>query len=269
MMKLTIVGCGGSLSGPESAASGYLVQAPYQDRIFSLLLDCGPGAMGALYRYLDPRELDAIALSHPACRSLSGPVRLLRCRTLLTERPLAAMSRIRPCQRRLADRPGIRRSGQRLRGGELVNPLTSILTGVPGSPASRSGRSRSARYGLRIRWRRTAFGWRRRNRRHHGVQRRYRPNGSLGPARKQCQLAARGIGFSRWPGQSSGIHLSGAQAAAVRQAARVGAVVLTHIPPWHEPERVLVEAKPHFDGPLCRSRCLEPFGTSQCWRLSS
>ena len=64
MMKLTIVGCSGSLSGPDSAASSYLVQAPYQDRTFSLLLDIGPGAMGALYRYLDPRELDAIALSH-------------------------------------------------------------------------------------------------------------------------------------------------------------------------------------------------------------
>ena len=37
MMKLTIVGCSGSLSGPDSAASSYLVQAPYQDRTFSLL----------------------------------------------------------------------------------------------------------------------------------------------------------------------------------------------------------------------------------------
>src|SRR4029450_5692382 len=64
MMKLTIVGCSGSLSGPDSAASSCLLQAPYQDRIFSLLLDCGPGAMGALYRYIDPREVDAIALSH-------------------------------------------------------------------------------------------------------------------------------------------------------------------------------------------------------------
>ena len=63
MMKLTIVGCSGSLSGPDSAASSYLVQAPHQDRTFSLLLDIGPGAMGALYRYLDPRELDAIAAS--------------------------------------------------------------------------------------------------------------------------------------------------------------------------------------------------------------
>ena len=96
MMKLTIVGCSGSLSGPDSAASSYLVQAPYQDRTFSLLLDFGPGAMGALYRYLDPRELDAIALSHLHRRPLPGPVRLLRCRPLLAERPMAATPGVRP-----------------------------------------------------------------------------------------------------------------------------------------------------------------------------
>ena len=44
--------------------------------------------------------------------------------------------------------------------------------------------------------------------------------------------------------------LSGAQAAGIGQAAGVGAVVLTHIPPWHESGRVLAEAKPHFDGPV-------------------
>jgi ribonuclease BN (tRNA processing enzyme) len=52
------------------------------------------------------------------------------------------------------------------------------------------------------------------------------------------------------PGNPTGMHLSGAQAAAIGQTARVRAVVLTHIPPWHEPERVLAEAKPHFDGPI-------------------
>ena len=63
-MDLIVVGCSGSVSGPESPASCYLVQAPYQGRLFSLLLDLGPGALGALYRYLDPADVDAIALSH-------------------------------------------------------------------------------------------------------------------------------------------------------------------------------------------------------------
>lgn len=64
MIELTVVGCSGSTSGPESPASCYLVQAPWQGRTFSLLLDLGPGAFGALYRYLDPATVDALALSH-------------------------------------------------------------------------------------------------------------------------------------------------------------------------------------------------------------
>ena len=63
-MRLTVVGCSGSVSGPESPASSYLVQAPYAGGTFSLVLDLGPGAFGALYRYLDPAEIDAFALSH-------------------------------------------------------------------------------------------------------------------------------------------------------------------------------------------------------------
>jgi ribonuclease BN (tRNA processing enzyme) len=47
-----------------------------------------------------------------------------------------------------------------------------------------------------------------------------------------------------------GMHLSGAQAAAIATAAEVRAVVLTHIPPWHQPDEVLAEAKPHFEGPI-------------------
>lgn len=68
-MKLTIVGCTGSMSGPRASASSYLVQAPGtgadgRDRVFSVLLDLGPGSMGQLLRHLDPAELDAIAISH-------------------------------------------------------------------------------------------------------------------------------------------------------------------------------------------------------------
>jgi ribonuclease BN (tRNA processing enzyme) len=59
-VKLTIVGCSGSVPGPGSAASAYLVE---QDG-FRLLLDFGSGAFGALQRHLDPAEVDAVVLSH-------------------------------------------------------------------------------------------------------------------------------------------------------------------------------------------------------------
>ena len=68
-MKLTIIGCTGSMSGPDSAASSYLVQADGADpdgevRTWSVVLDLGPGAMGQMLRYLDPIDLDAILISH-------------------------------------------------------------------------------------------------------------------------------------------------------------------------------------------------------------
>lgn len=64
-MRLTIVGSSGSMSGPGSPAAGYLVQAAdAAGRTWSVLLDLGPGAFGQLMNHLDPRQLDALVLSH-------------------------------------------------------------------------------------------------------------------------------------------------------------------------------------------------------------
>jgi ribonuclease BN (tRNA processing enzyme) len=63
-MRLTIVGCSGSLAGPGSPASCYLVQAVQGGRMWNLVLDLGNGALGALQRHLDPGDVDAVVLSH-------------------------------------------------------------------------------------------------------------------------------------------------------------------------------------------------------------
>lgn len=59
-MKLTVLGCSGSMPGPDSPASGYLLEAEG----YRLVLDLGHGAFGALQRYVDPAEVDAIVVSH-------------------------------------------------------------------------------------------------------------------------------------------------------------------------------------------------------------
>lgn len=59
-MKLTVLGCSGSVPGPDSPASGYLVEADG----YRLVLDLGNGAFGALQRIVDPSSVDAIVLSH-------------------------------------------------------------------------------------------------------------------------------------------------------------------------------------------------------------
>ena len=59
-MKLTVLGCSGSIPGPTTPASGYLVEADG----FRLVLDLGQGAFGALQRHVKPGDVDAIVISH-------------------------------------------------------------------------------------------------------------------------------------------------------------------------------------------------------------
>jgi ribonuclease BN (tRNA processing enzyme) len=53
------------MSGPGSPASTYLVQATDDDgRVWSIVLDLGPGGLGRLMAHVDPREVDALFFSH-------------------------------------------------------------------------------------------------------------------------------------------------------------------------------------------------------------
>jgi ribonuclease BN (tRNA processing enzyme) len=70
-MKLTVLGCSGSTPGPDSAASGYLVESDG----FRLVLDLGSGTFGALQRYVAPTAVDAVIISHlhpDHCLDLTG-----------------------------------------------------------------------------------------------------------------------------------------------------------------------------------------------------
>ncbi|WP_407318507.1 MBL fold metallo-hydrolase [Isoptericola halotolerans] len=74
-MRLVPVGVSGSLPGPDSPASSYLVQASDGERDWSVVLDLGSGSLGALQRYVDPLDVDAVGLSHlhpDHCADLSG-----------------------------------------------------------------------------------------------------------------------------------------------------------------------------------------------------
>ena len=59
-MRLTVVGCSGSIPGPHSPASCYLLEADG----FRLVVDLGNGALGGLQRYTALSRVDAVALSH-------------------------------------------------------------------------------------------------------------------------------------------------------------------------------------------------------------
>ena len=251
MMKLTIVGCSGSLSGPDSAASSYLLQAPYQDRIFSLLLDCGPGAMGALYRHMDPREVDAIGLSHlhaDHCMDLCGYYVAARYSPTAPwpRRPVYAPTNAASRMALAYEVPGETESGDQgpsiaehfdwrtWQPSQRIGPFT-----VQTIPVEHPVEA----YAIRVQ--EDAPG---------GGAMVY--SGDTGPSEALVQLAA-GVelllvesSFLDDPDNPGGMHMSGKQAAGIGQTAGVGAIVLTHIPPWYDADRVLAEATPHFDGPV-------------------
>lgn len=69
-MRLRIIGCTGSMSGPDSPASCYLLQARGLDertgaeRTWNIVLDMGPGSFGQLWQYIEPTTIDAVIFSH-------------------------------------------------------------------------------------------------------------------------------------------------------------------------------------------------------------
>jgi ribonuclease BN (tRNA processing enzyme) len=69
-MQLTVVGCSGSMPGPHSAASCYLLEADG----FRLVVDLGSGALGPLQRYTALNRVDAVARP----RAVTPPVMMSR-----------------------------------------------------------------------------------------------------------------------------------------------------------------------------------------------
>ena len=248
-MELTVVGSSGSVSGPDSPASCYLVRAPFQGRTFCLVLDLGPGSFGHLYRYLDPREVDAVGLSH-----LHPDHCLDLCAFYVAARysPTAPWPRV----------PLFGPSGTRDRLAAAYEVAGSDDEPGPGiggqfdhrrwAPTQQVGPFRIET--VRVAHPVEAYAVR--------VSEEVPDGGSLvfsgdtGPCDALVDLAGGAdlllaeAAFLDAAGNPPGLHLTGREAALAASRAGVAALVLTHIPPWHDPDTVLAEALPHFDGPV-------------------
>ena len=237
-MKLTTVGVSGSVPGPESAGSCYLVQADG----FSLVLDLGNGAWGSLQRFIAPQGIDVLLLSHlhaDHCADISALA--VHLRYGLAAMPDAPLPVLAPAaaEPRLAAISGD--TADHLRdvvevrdlqeGTQALGPLSLTVARVAHPVAA---------FGVRIE--------------HAGAVLTY--TGDSGPCRALEELAVGAdvllaeAGLSVRPDNPPDLHLTGADAGRLAAEAGVGHLVLTHIPPWNSADEATQEAARAYEGPI-------------------
>jgi ribonuclease BN (tRNA processing enzyme) len=241
-MRLTVIGCSGSFPGPSSSASCYLLEAEQGGRTWRVLLDLGSGSLGTLQRFVDPLLLDAIFVSHlhpDHFFDISGLYVLWRYH------PDGARPTIpiwgphgigRQCARAygLAADPGMSAQfdfheydGRPIRLGPFTVTPGPVVHPIPA-------------YGLRVEADGAVIAY----------------SGDTGPCQELVELA-RGAdlllaesAFVESGCNPVDLHMTGKQAGAAAADAGVSRLVLTHIPPWHDPDECRAEASEVFDGPL-------------------
>lgn len=243
-MRVTVVGCSGSFAGPESAASCYLLEADHEGRTWRVLLDLGSGALGSLQRFVDPLTLDAVLVSHlhpDHYFDLSGLY------VMWKYHPEGARPRIpvwgpKGVAKQAARAYGLRKEPGMSAEFEFHEYDDSVIELGPFTIEARRVVHPVTAYGLRVTGSDS-----------DGV---LVYSGDTGPCRELVELAA---GADLLLAESAfvenalnpvDLHLTGKQAGAAAKEAGVRRLVLTHIPPWHDPDAVLAEALPHFAGSL-------------------
>lgn len=232
-MKLTVVGCSGSIPGPASSASCYLVE---HDGV-RIVLDLGSGALGALQRHVVLESIDAVLLSHlhadhclDACAFVvwhrysehsGGPVPLYGP-TGTEQRLMAAYF---PGEAGLEDVFDIR----------IVSPASVVEIGGLAITFARVNHPVET-HAIRVDCGSSVLTY----------------SGDTGSCDELVRLAARSDvllceaaqpDLSGYPPE---LHLTGRQAGEHAAAADVGRLLLTHIPPWVDPEVQLSAAQSAF-----------------------
>ncbi len=238
-MRLTIVGCSGSYPGPDAPASCYLVEADAGDRTWRILLDLGSGALGALQRYADPLAVDAVFLSHlhaDHCLDLCGYHVLRRYHPAGHQPRIPVWGPVGTADRMaraydLPTDPGMHEEFEFLTHDGVVELGPFRVEPVPVEhPVSA--------YGLRVTADGATLGY----------------SGDTGPCAgldmvaRDADLLLAEASFVTGGDNPENLHLTGADCGDA--AARMGArrLLITHVPPWYDPEVALAEARAVYDG---------------------
>jgi len=238
-MKLTVVGCSGSFPGPHSAASCYLVEHDG----YHLVLDLGSGALGPLQRHVDLDDVDAVWVSHlhaDHCADLCGfYVARKYCPTPLARAQLPVFGP-----------PATRQLIAGAYGGISEEHLSQVFAFHTVTPGQRTigpftvTAARTAHpvecYAVRL----------------EAGGRVLVYTGDTGPSQAVQDLAAGAdllvaeASFVTGAVNPADLHLTGAQAGALARTAGAGRLVVTHVPPWYDPEQARSEAAASFGGPV-------------------
>lgn len=225
-MRLTIIGCSGSVPGPDSPASCYLVEADG----YALVLDLGSGAFGPLQRHVHLGALGAVLLSHlhaDHCMDLSA---------------LPVASKYGPFGRTDAL--------------PLLGPagLVERIVGIGGSTDEDDLRDLEEMYAFAIVTERTwslgPFEVTARRVDHPVEAYAYRiehggrvlvysgdcaPCAGLDELAQGADLALIEAAYVESASNRPGVHHTGREAGELAARCGVGRLVVTHVPPWHDP----------------------------------
>ncbi len=242
-MRVTVIGCSGSFSGPRSPSSCYLVQAEHEGRTWSILLDLGSGALGALQRHLDPTTVDAVLLTHlhpDHCVDLCGLYVMRRYR------PGGAPTRRLPVHgpRGTAERISAMYHGLESGGMDAQFDVSTVADAASLTIGPFTVTPYAVRHPVE------AFGYRVEA---DGATLAYTGDtddcDNLGPLLRGADVAFLDSAFVDGRDEIEGIHLSGSRAArAAARAGGVGRLVLTHLPAWNHPEVCREQAQAHWPG---------------------
>ena len=244
-MRLTVVGCSGSFAGPTSPASCYLLRADHEGRTWSILLDLGSGALGPLQRHVDPATLDAVVVSHlhpDHCVDICGLYVTRKYRPggavpgrLPVYAPAGAEQRFALMYH------GLEHEGMaaELEVHELADAQVTVVG--PVTITAYQVNHPVEAYGFRVEA--------------DGAVLAYTGDtdscDALTPLLTRADLALVDSAFVDGRDEVAGIHLSGSRAAkAAAEAGGVRRLMLTHIPPWNDPEVCREQAAAVWSGPV-------------------
>lgn len=242
-MRLTVLGCSGSVGGPGAACSGYLLEV---DGHQPVLMDCGPGVFGELQRRVDPVDVDVILSHLHADHCLDLPAMLVWRRYA----PQPATTRAQLFGPRDVDlRLGAASSEIAGEVDDITDTFhvtewqdgkTVELDGLTVTPIAVNHPPDT--FGLRI----------------TGPQGQIIAySGDTGMCDPIVDVAAGADIFlceASWTHapdeRPPNLHLSGYEAGQIATKAGVRALALTHVAPWWDPEAILAEARSTFAGPV-------------------